>query len=58
MEHNPDCSMKTIHELCESRFCEGIGKKIFGERRDGYWRHMCEPMLLENFGRILVKKGS
>jgi hypothetical protein len=34
MEHNPECSMNTFHELCESWFYEEIGKKIFGEQRD------------------------
>ncbi len=34
MECNPACSMKTLHELCESRLCERIGKEISGERRD------------------------
>jgi hypothetical protein len=34
MERNPNCSMKTFHALCESRFCNEIGKKIFGERGD------------------------
>jgi hypothetical protein len=34
MEHNLSCSMKTLHELCESWFWEEIGWKIFGERRD------------------------
>jgi len=38
MECNPGCSMKTFHELCESQFCEGIGRKIFGKRRDGDWK--------------------
>jgi hypothetical protein len=33
MEHNPGYSMKTLHELCESWFCEGIGKKISWERK-------------------------
>jgi hypothetical protein len=34
MEHNLSCLMKTIHVLCESWFDKGIGKKIYGERRD------------------------
>jgi hypothetical protein len=31
MERNPDCSMKTLHVLCESWFYKGIGRKIYGE---------------------------
>jgi hypothetical protein len=34
MEHNPNCSMKTFHELCESWLCKEIGKKNSGERKD------------------------
>jgi hypothetical protein len=34
MEHNPNCSMKALHELCKSWFYKEIGKKISGERRD------------------------
>jgi hypothetical protein len=34
MERNSNCSMKTLHELCESRLYKGIGMKIFGEQRD------------------------
>jgi hypothetical protein len=34
MEHNFNSSIKTFHELCESRFCKEIGKKIYGERKD------------------------
>ncbi len=34
MEHNFDYSMKSFHELCESHLCMGIGKKIYGERKD------------------------
>ncbi len=26
--------MKTLRELCESRFCKEIGRKICGEQRD------------------------
>jgi len=37
---NPDCLMKILHELCESWLCEGIGKEIFGERRDKEWRNI------------------
>jgi hypothetical protein len=40
MERNLDFSMKTLHELCESRFCKGIGKKIYGEQRDEDWRNI------------------
>jgi len=38
MQCNPNCSMKTFHELCESQFCKEIGKNIFGERRDEVMR--------------------
>jgi hypothetical protein len=38
MEHNRDYSMKTFQELCESRFCKGIGRKIYGEGRDEDWK--------------------
>ncbi len=38
MEHDPSCSMKTLHELCESRLCEQIGRELSGERRDEEWR--------------------
>jgi hypothetical protein len=34
MECNPNYSMKTLRELCESRFCKEIGRKICGEQRD------------------------
>jgi len=34
MEHNPNCSMKALHELSKSRFYKEIGKKISGEQRD------------------------
>jgi hypothetical protein len=34
MECNPSCSMKTLHELCESWLCTEIGRKISGEQRD------------------------
>jgi hypothetical protein len=34
MEHNLGYSLKALQELCESWFCEGIGKKISGEQRD------------------------
>jgi hypothetical protein len=30
--------MKTLHELCESRFCKEIRKKISGEQRDEVMR--------------------
>jgi len=40
MERDPGCSMKTLHELCESRICEGIGKKNFGEQRDEDWKNI------------------
>jgi len=35
---NPRCSIKTLHELCESWLCKEIGKKISGERRDEIMR--------------------
>jgi hypothetical protein len=38
MECNLACSMKIFHELCESRFYEGIGRKIFGEQKDENWK--------------------
>jgi hypothetical protein len=28
MEHDPNCLMKIIYELCEPRFCKGIGEDI------------------------------
>jgi hypothetical protein len=31
MERNPGYSMETLYELCESRYCEGIGDKISRE---------------------------
>jgi hypothetical protein len=34
IERNLGCLMKTLHELCESQLCEGIGREIFEERRD------------------------
>jgi hypothetical protein len=42
MERNPNYSMKTFNELCESWFYEGIGRKIFGEQRDKDWRNICD----------------
>jgi hypothetical protein len=42
MECNPSYSMKTLDELCESRFCKGIGKKTSGERRDEDGRRIFE----------------
>jgi hypothetical protein len=38
MEHNLDYSMKTFHVLCESQFCEGIGRKISGDQKDEDWK--------------------
>ncbi len=59
MERNPDCSMKTFHELCESWFCEGIGKKIYEEQRDEDWKSIYDIGWREQgVGGILVKKGS
>jgi hypothetical protein len=40
MERNFGCSMKIFHELCESWFCKGIGKMIFGEQRDEDWMNI------------------
>jgi hypothetical protein len=40
MECDLDCSMKTLHELCESQLREGIGKEISGEQRDEEWRNI------------------
>ncbi len=34
IECNPNYSIKTFHELWESRFYNEIGKKIYGEQRD------------------------
>ncbi len=34
MEHDLGCSLGTLHELGESRLCEGIGEEISKERRD------------------------
>jgi hypothetical protein len=42
MERNPSYSMKTLDELCESRFCKGIGKKTSRERRDEDGRRIFE----------------
>ncbi len=38
MECNPYYSMKTLMELCESRFYEEIGRKIFAQQRDEVMR--------------------
>jgi hypothetical protein len=40
MECNLGYSMKTFHVLCESRFCKGIGRKIFGDKMDEDWRNI------------------
>jgi hypothetical protein len=61
MEHNPGYSMKTFHVLCESQFCEGIGKKMYGEQKDEDWRNIyIYIMLIEEYHVefFLVKKGS
>jgi hypothetical protein len=34
MERNPNYSMETFYELCESWLCEGIGEEISGECKD------------------------
>jgi hypothetical protein len=31
MECDPDYSMETLYELCESQLYEGIGEEILGE---------------------------
>jgi len=38
MECDPGYLMKTFHELCESRFYEGIGTEIYREQWDKKWR--------------------
>jgi hypothetical protein len=30
--------MRIIHELCESWLYKGIGREIFGKRKDEEWR--------------------
>ncbi len=40
MECDPDYSMKTFYELCESRLYKGIGEEISGEWRDEEWRNI------------------
>jgi len=30
MEHDPNYSMETLYELCESWFCKGIDEEISG----------------------------
>jgi hypothetical protein len=35
MECDPNCSMDTFYELCESRFYKGIGAELLGEQREG-----------------------
>ncbi len=32
MERNPDCSMKSFHELCESSFCRGLAGRFMGSK--------------------------
>ncbi len=34
MEHDPNCSMETLYELCESWLCERIDEEISRERKD------------------------
>jgi len=34
MERNSNCSMKTLHGMCESWLCMGIGRKVYGEQMD------------------------
>jgi hypothetical protein len=31
MEHDPNCLMETLYELCESQLYEGIGEEISGK---------------------------
>jgi hypothetical protein len=40
MERNPDCSMETFYEQCDSQLCKGIGKEILGEQRDKVKRNI------------------
>jgi hypothetical protein len=41
MECDLGYSMETLHELRESRLCEGIGEEILGEQRDEKKRNIC-----------------
>ncbi len=34
IEHDPNYSMETLYELCESRLYEGIDEEISKEQRD------------------------
>ncbi len=40
MERNLSSSIKILHELCESRIYNEIGRKIYGEQRDEDWRNI------------------
>jgi hypothetical protein len=40
MERNPDCSMETFYEQCDSQLCKGIGEEILGEQRDKVKRNI------------------
>jgi hypothetical protein len=57
MERNPGYSMETLYELCESRYCEGIGDKISREWKDEVRRNMYDVGWREG-GKFLVKKWS
>jgi hypothetical protein len=58
MECDPDCSMKTFHELCESWLVRGLARSFRGSqgtRSGGGYMMLAEET---RGGRILVKKGS
>ncbi len=57
MEPNPNYSMETFYEMCESRLCEGIGEEILGEQKDEERRNIYDVGWREG-GRFLVKEGS
>jgi hypothetical protein len=42
LECNPSYPIKTLDEMCESRFGKKIGSKTFGERRDKDGRRIFE----------------
>ncbi len=42
MECNPNCSLNTFYELCESRFCWRIGAELSTERGDVERRRLYE----------------
>jgi len=51
MEHNPGCSMKILHELCESQLYKGIDKEISREQREEEWKNY---MMLAEENRGLI----